>query len=712
MSDYQLKITSKGAKKFSSAIAEKSVVELVQIAVGSADGSLLNEDSTSLGDEKLRIDISKETSDTQVMLSGEIPADVGGFYINEIGVYDVDSELLIFGKYQNTYKPIIDEASGASLKIEINLTIDNTDAIQINSDGKSILSTNIDNALLQAQNYSTTAEQHKTDAGNSANTATDAAEKAEAHENNIIDKVEEINDVAENGGPSLTTHYNAINSRETTSALGFMGYEGEDIATYTVPLSSYDLNIGFSIVFSVWIPSKKPTYSWYNNTNIGHLWAGYIDANNHAQIYKSDDTHLHFAVTVDGVTQAKYYTGCYDIASVFYFGWDSEKLSVYCNGTELVGETSTITIATGNQTDCCTIGALKTDTQITSNLKFNLMHFWLFNRELGRDSNHSYANYTLTDAINGVTPPNNYRTGDVYTVDWSDGIALPKLGLAPINNYGAIDADVYDLLADPDSIGGSARGSHAIKINPTTQLGVLLINPNYYRGDYFVITGWYYAPSGCPNIWAQGTNAMRAEVWLSGSGATKNQWEQFTVLASGQYGSLINSNGERSGQLRLGRFSPSTVPLYFADLSVTRLGTTIMIGGANLRIPQNHNQIADASNNNNPLTIQRYITPTQPGEYGCYTEQGLIIDGRLLAGVDDDNYIESVVITNTSNNTITGVDLRTSTSSTTQLFSPVDIAGGSSHIATINQSITGALYYYATSWNGAEITITLKIRKK
>ena len=567
----------------------------------------------------------------------------------------------------------------------------------------------VENATLVA-NALTSAQTSKSDAETAANTATGAAEKAAIHDTNINAKVEEISEVAENGGPSLTTHYHAINSRDTAPALEFMGYEGRDIATYPAPLSSYDLHIGFNIVCRAWIPSTKPTYSSYNNTNIGHLWAGYIDDSNHAQIYKSDDTHLHFAVTVDGVTQSKYYTGCFDIGSVFYFGWDSDNLSVYCNGTPLAGETSTITIATGNQTDCCTIGAIKTDTQITSNLKFNLMHFWVINRELGRDSNHAFATYNLNDAINGVPPPNNYRSGASDTVDWSDP-SFPKSGLVYISNYNARNMDAYDLIADPDGIGGGDIADHAIKISPSPRYSLLRISPNGMRGYTFVITGWYYAPTGSPRIWAGGDDGMRAAIWIDGNQKTKNEWTKFTVVTSGQIGNYIGQTRGGPGQLRLG-WGVLSVPVYMSNLTVTMIGTNIMIGGENLRIPKNHNQIADSSENNNPLTIQRYITPTQEGEYGCYTEQGLIIDGRLLAGVDDDNYIESAVITNTSNNTIYGFELRTSTSSSTQLFSPVNIARGSSHIATINRSITGALYYYAATWNSAEVTITLKIRQK
>ena len=271
--------------------------------------------------------------------------------------------------------------------------------------------------------------------------------------------------------------------------------------------------------------------------------------------------------------------------------------------------------------------------------------------------------------------------------------------------------DAYDLNADPDGIGGADIAEHAIKMSPSTSSSLLRISPNGMRGYTFVITGWYYAPTGSANIGASKDDSMRVGMWLEGERNTKNQWTKFSVVASGQLGSYIGQTAWGSGQLRLG-WGVLSVPVYMSNLTVTMIGTNIMIGGANLKIPKHHKQIADASDNNNPLTIQRYITPTQPGEYGCYTEQGLIIDGRLLAGVDDDNYIESVVITNTSNNTITGLDLRTSTSSASQLFSPVNIGQGSSHIATINQSITGALYYYATSWNGATITITLKIRKK
>ena len=558
-----------------------------------------------------------------------------------------------------------------------------------------------------------TSEQNKIATDNNATQATTAANKAETHEKNVEKRAKGLEEVADKGGPSLTTHYNAINSRDTAPALEFMGYERQDIATYPKPLNSYDLNIGFSMVVRSWIPSTKPTSRSYNNTNIGYLWAGYINENNHAQIYKSDATQLHFSVTVDGVTQSKYYTGCFDIASVIYFGWDSENLSVYCNGTQLAGEPSNITIATGNQADCCTIGAIKTDTSISSNLKFNIVNFWFFNRELGRDSSHKHANYTLTDAINGVTPPNNYRSGDVDTVDWSDGIALPKRALVSIGNYGAIDPVTYDLITDPDGIGGRDIATHAIKINPTTRSGLLRISPNDNRGDYFVISGWYYAPTGSPGIGLAPDDSMRAGIWLEGDRSTKNQWNKFTVVVSGQHGGFINSSRSgASGKLRLGRFSPSTVPLYFAGLTVTRLGTTIMIGGDNLRIPNAHNQIIDASNNNNPLTIQRYITPTQPGEYGCYTEQGLIINGRLKQSIHKTNYIESIVITNTGDHTITGLDLRTSTSASSRLFSPVNIARGSSYIAPINQSITRAMYYYATSWNSTTITITIKIRTK
>ncbi len=58
-----------------------------------------------------------------------LPPDVGGWTIREVGLYDADGDLVGYGNFPDTYKPVLAEGSGKELIVRLYLEI--TSAAQV-----------------------------------------------------------------------------------------------------------------------------------------------------------------------------------------------------------------------------------------------------------------------------------------------------------------------------------------------------------------------------------------------------------------------------------------------------------------------------------------------------------------------------------------------------------------------------------------------------
>ncbi|WP_042861797.1 phage tail protein [Dickeya sp. NCPPB 3274] len=140
-------LTQVGEKKLAAAIAAGKPLELVQMGVGDGNGVLPTPDSvqTRLVNERRRGVINSLTVDpdnaSQMIAEQVIPENEGGFWLREIGLYDVDGDLIAVGNCPETYKPELKEGSGRIQTVRMVLIVSHTDAITLKFDPTVALAT-------------------------------------------------------------------------------------------------------------------------------------------------------------------------------------------------------------------------------------------------------------------------------------------------------------------------------------------------------------------------------------------------------------------------------------------------------------------------------------------------------------------------------------------------------------------------------------------
>ncbi|WPD77990.1 phage tail protein [Dickeya fangzhongdai] len=140
-------LTLVGEKKLAAAIAAGKPLELVQMGVGDGNGVLPTPDSvqTRLVNERRRGVINSLTVDpsntNQMIAEQVIPENEGGFWLREIGLYDVDGDLIAVGNCPETYKPELKEGSGRIQTVRMVLIVSHTDAITLKFDPTVALAT-------------------------------------------------------------------------------------------------------------------------------------------------------------------------------------------------------------------------------------------------------------------------------------------------------------------------------------------------------------------------------------------------------------------------------------------------------------------------------------------------------------------------------------------------------------------------------------------
>ncbi len=79
-----------------------------------------------------------------IIVAVSVPANVGGFMIREVGIFDDTGTMIAIGKYPETYKPTSDTGSTKDLTIRTILEVSNAGTIELNVDPNVILATKKD----------------------------------------------------------------------------------------------------------------------------------------------------------------------------------------------------------------------------------------------------------------------------------------------------------------------------------------------------------------------------------------------------------------------------------------------------------------------------------------------------------------------------------------------------------------------------------------
>lgn len=154
-------LTNQGAARLANAAALGTKLNLTQMAVGDANGTLPTPDpaQTKLINQKRIAPLNLLTVDpantSQIIAEQIIPENEGGFWIREIGLYDADGILIAVANCPETYKPQLQEGSGRTQTIRMILIVSSTSAITLKIDPSVVLATRqyVDDKVIEVKAY-------------------------------------------------------------------------------------------------------------------------------------------------------------------------------------------------------------------------------------------------------------------------------------------------------------------------------------------------------------------------------------------------------------------------------------------------------------------------------------------------------------------------------------------------------------------------------
>lgn len=137
MANYYTIITNIGKAKMANAQVLGRKLDLKYVAIGDGQANP-KETQTVLQNEVWRGQISAMDIDPNnpnwIVVEAIIPSDVGGFTVREVGLVDVDGDLIAVGKYPETYKPELSEGSAKDLYLRTVIEVTNAESVQLKID--------------------------------------------------------------------------------------------------------------------------------------------------------------------------------------------------------------------------------------------------------------------------------------------------------------------------------------------------------------------------------------------------------------------------------------------------------------------------------------------------------------------------------------------------------------------------------------------------
>ncbi|HAE7712394.1 TPA_asm: phage tail protein [Salmonella enterica subsp. enterica] len=149
-------ITDYGKQRLIAAMSPGGTkLTLTQMAVGDGGGNPTNPDTTStaLVNEVWRAAVNSvsvdKTHSNIIIVELLIPAEVGGFWVREAGIYDEFNKLVAVCSLPASEKPLLEQGSGRAQTVRMTLVISDMSTINITIDSTTIIATNdyVDNSL-------------------------------------------------------------------------------------------------------------------------------------------------------------------------------------------------------------------------------------------------------------------------------------------------------------------------------------------------------------------------------------------------------------------------------------------------------------------------------------------------------------------------------------------------------------------------------------
>lgn len=140
-------LTNIGAAKQANADALGIPWKITQLGVGDANGAEPTPNATqkTLINEWRRAPLNQlkvDDNDPSIIVAEQvIPADIGGKWIREIGLYDEAGDLVAVANCAPTYKPLLSQGSGRTQVLRMSLVVSNAASVQLKIDPSVVLTT-------------------------------------------------------------------------------------------------------------------------------------------------------------------------------------------------------------------------------------------------------------------------------------------------------------------------------------------------------------------------------------------------------------------------------------------------------------------------------------------------------------------------------------------------------------------------------------------
>lgn len=153
-------MTDAGNEALATAVASGTPVKVAAVAVGDGGGAIYDPttDQTALRGETYRAapnSLSKDPNNPNwIICELVIPADVGGWYVREAGVFDDAGTLLCVAKVPESLKAALTDGTPYQMVIEVVMMVISADAVDLTIDTSTVLASvtyvnNVAGALTQ-----------------------------------------------------------------------------------------------------------------------------------------------------------------------------------------------------------------------------------------------------------------------------------------------------------------------------------------------------------------------------------------------------------------------------------------------------------------------------------------------------------------------------------------------------------------------------------
>lgn len=146
MSDYYTILTDIGIAKLANALALGQTVNLTEFAVGDGgEDGVYNPTSsqTALKNETYRAPVNAisidEDNPSWLIIEAVVPAQNGGWYVREAGIFDDDGDMIAIIKYPETFKPQLEAGVGKDLYLRSILEHSNVAQVTLKIDPAVVL---------------------------------------------------------------------------------------------------------------------------------------------------------------------------------------------------------------------------------------------------------------------------------------------------------------------------------------------------------------------------------------------------------------------------------------------------------------------------------------------------------------------------------------------------------------------------------------------